>query len=151
MHIPLIIHFPDGEGAGKRFDQLVYNLDVVATLYECAGIDPGKVKIDGQSLYPLVKQARWKERKYLTSRYGDTLWYRDERWWVIMEVSGNPRAVFDVQKDPNCQNNIVPPPADVVEKAWKHILHDAQGNLPVYKKVRRTDAVGRNAEKSKKD
>ena len=143
MHIPLIIHFPNGEGAGKRFDQLVYNIDVVATLYECAGIDPAKVKIDGQSLYPLVKQAKWKERKYLTSRYGDTLWYRDEKWWVIMEVSGKPRAVFDVQKDPNCQDNLVPPPADVVEKAWKHILYDAQGDLPVYKKVRWTDAVGR--------
>lgn len=32
---------------------------------------------------------------------------------------------------------------DAAEKAWKRILDDADGNLPVYEKARRTDALGR--------
>jgi len=144
MHIPLMVHFPDGEGAGCRFDQLVYNVDVTATLYECAGIDVhSQVQIDGQSLYSLVKYGRWKEREYLTSRFDDTVWCRDKKWWVIMDVSGKPRAVFNLQEDPHCQKNVLESAADVVEKAWKRILDDAGGSLPVYEKVRRTDALGR--------
>lgn len=143
MHIPLIVHFPNGEGAGQRFNQLIYNIDVTATLYECAGIDiHSRVNVHGQNLYSLVEQGEWIEREYLTSRYGDTLWYRDKKHWVIINVSGEPRAVFDVQKDPNCRNNIVSNAKDIVKKAWKYILYDADGDLPVYKKVKQTDAIG---------
>jgi len=143
MHIPLMVHFPDGEGAGQRFSQLIYNLDVTATLYESAGLDIyAKIKVDGQSLYPLLKEGKWKKRDYLTSRFGDTVWYRDEKHWVIIEVSGKPGGVFDLQKDPLCQHNIVFSSNDVVKKAWKYILYDAGGHLPVYEKVKRTDAVG---------
>lgn len=149
MHIPLLIHFPNNEGRGQRFSQLVYNIDATATLYEYTGIH-SRMNVDGQSLYPLVKDRKWEERKYLTSRYGDTVWYRDKKHWVIIDVSGEPRAVFDIQKDPNCQNKIVSNTDDVVKKAWKHILLDAQDNLPVYREIRRTDAIGRDIEEFQK-
>jgi len=101
------------------------------------------VQVDGQSLYSLIKYGKWNEREYLTSRFGDTLWYRDENWWVIIEVTGKPRAVFNLQKDPHCRNNVVSSTTDVVRKAWKRILDDAGGNIPVYEKIRQTDALGR--------
>ena len=143
--VPLIVRFPDGEGAGQRFNQLIYDTDVTATFYECAGIDiHSKVSIDGQSLYSLVKYGKWNEREYLTSRYGNTLWYRDKKWWVIIDVTGKPRAVFNLQKDPHCQSNIVSHTKDVVKKAWKYILDDAGGDLPVHEKIKQTDALGRN-------
>jgi len=145
MHVPLIVRFPNGEGAGQRFNQLIYDTDVTATFYECAGIDiHSKVSIDGQSLYSLVKYGKWNEREYLTSRYGNTLWYRDKKWWVIIDVTGKPRAVFNIQKDPHCQSNIVSHTKDVVKKAWKYILDDAGGDLPVHEKIKQTDALGRN-------
>jgi len=148
MHIPLMIHFPNDEGAGQHFNQLVYNMDATATLYECAGIDiRSQVHVDGQNLYPLVKDGKWNEREYLTSRFSDTVWYRDKKWWVIIDVSGKPRAVFNLQKDPHCQNNIVFRTKDVVKEAWKHILDDAGGDLPVYEKIKRTDALGRTQQR----
>ncbi len=144
MHIPLMVHFPSGEGVGQHFNQLVYNMDVTATLYERAGVDiHSKVCVDGQNLYPLVKDGKWNEREYLTSRFCDTVWYRDKKWWVIIDVSSKPRAVFNLQKDPHCQNNIVSRCADVVKKAWECILDDADGDLPVYEKMKQTDALGR--------
>ena len=116
MHLPLIIHFPENIGKGERFDPLVYNMDVTATLYHCAGLQ--KDNIDGQSLYSLVKEGKWNERDYLTCRYGDSIWYRDKKYWLIMDIKGNLLEAFDLQKDPKCQNNIAPR-EDIIKKAWQ--------------------------------
>lgn len=143
MHIPFIVRFPGGDSAGKRFDNLIYNLDATATMYDYAGIDMSTLSLDGQSLKSLVCDNQWKDREYLTSRYGDSVWYRDLEHWVIMDANGKPRAVFDIQKDPECQNNILSEGDEAVEKAWKRILQDAGGELPVYNMREMTDAVGR--------
>ena len=143
MHIPLIIHFPEGPGVGQRFDNLLYNVDVTATFYDYAEVDMDDLNIDGQSLKSLVCEGKWNEREYLTCRYGDTVWYRDRDYWVIISVSGEPRAVFDILEDPNCENNILPEADEIVGKAWNLILKDAGGQLPVYDMRRKTDAVGR--------
>ncbi len=150
MHIPLIIHFPGGEGADKRFNQLVYNVDLTATFYDCGNVsDKPEIELDGQSLYLLMGKNRYKEREYVTSRFGNTAWYRDKKYWVIMEVDSKPRAVFDLDEDPRCQHNIVSSSTNVVKKAWQCILYDADDDLPVYKKVRSSDAVGRREKNSR--
>jgi arylsulfatase A-like enzyme len=143
MHIPLIMHFPEGAGAGKRFDDLVYNVDTTATMYDYAGVNTDDLSLDGQSLKALIHDEQRNKREYLTSRYGDTVWYRDAEHWVIIDVSGKPRAVFDVQKDPRCGDNILPEADAVVSKAWERILQDAKGQLPIYNMREKTDAVGR--------
>ena len=143
MHIPLIIHFPEGIGAGQRFDNLVYNVDATATSYDYSGVDISKIDLDGRSLKSLVCDGQWNEREYLTCRYGDTVWYRDRNHWVIIDVSGKPRAVFDIQRDRKCRNNILSEADEVVGKAWEMIIQDASGQLPIYDMAKMTDAVGR--------
>jgi arylsulfatase A-like enzyme len=143
MHIPLIVRFPGGLAAGQRLDNLVYNVDFTATLYDYAGVDMSDLGIDGQSLKSLVFNNQWNEREYLTCRYGDTVWYRDRVHWAIIDVRGKPRAVFNIQDDPRCTNNILPETGEVIVKAWKLILQDAGGELPVYDMKKMTDAVGR--------
>jgi len=143
MHIPLIVRFPEGIGAGQRFDNLINNVDATATLYDYAGVGMDKLNLDGQSLKSLVFDGQRNEREYLTCRYGDTVWYRDREYWVIIDVKGNPRAVFDIQADPNCGNNILSESGEVVSKAWELILEDADGQLPIYDMRKVTDAVGR--------
>ena len=63
--------------------------------------------------------------------------------WVIIDVSGKPRAIFDIQEDPNCGNNILSKANEVANKAWDLILQDAGGQLPIYDMRKKTDAVGR--------
>ena len=99
--------------------------------------------LDGQSLKALVFDGGWNEREYLTRRYGDTVWYRDHKYWVIIDVSGKPRAVFDIQEDANCRSNIIATSDEVVNRAWRLILQDAGGQLPIYDMKAKTDAVGR--------
>ncbi len=141
MHVPLIVHFPDNVGKDKRFNQLVYNVDVTATLYHCAGLQ--KDNIDGQSLYSLVKEGKWSERDYLTCRYGDSVWYRDRKYWIIMDIKGNLLEAFDLEKDPKCQKNIALE-EDIIKRVWQLILKDAKGKLPDYSQmIKYTDAIGR--------
>jgi len=143
MNIPLIIHIPKIADRGKRLDNLVYNVDVSATFYDYTCFNMNELSIDGQSLKNIITNGQWKEREYLTCRYGDTVWYRDRIHWAIIDVNGKPRAIFNIQDDPKCKNNILSESENVVKKAWDMILHDADGNLPVYDMKELTDAIGR--------
>ena len=142
MHLPLIVRHPGGGGAGSRIDGLRYNLDVTATVYDAFGVTPSQA-IDGVSLLPAVcGDHAFGRREYLTSRYGGTAWYRDERWWVICNVRGEERHVFDLQSDPDLRNDLGDGAADAFRKAWSRILADAGGELPDYSRRKRTDAIG---------
>ncbi|MCM8816598.1 MAG: sulfatase [Candidatus Omnitrophica bacterium] len=140
MRVPLMIHFPGMRKGVCR--KLVYNIDAVATLYKAAGIE--NAVVDGRDLHSLLAGTDGKERDYLTCRYGDSLWYRDKEHWVIMNIDSNARSVFDLKKDPACQRNIFLAKESVkaIEKAWKYILKDANGKLPDYRKIDKTDALG---------
>ncbi|MCM8822480.1 MAG: sulfatase-like hydrolase/transferase [Candidatus Omnitrophica bacterium] len=140
MKIPLMIHFP--EVVKGISGKLLYNIDATATIYTMAGIK--NVDVDGKDLYGLVNGSEWQERKYLTCRYGDSLWYRDKNHWIIMNIDGSARSVFDLQKDQRCQKNIVSAPESkrAIEKAWKHIMEDANGRLSDYRNIEKTDALG---------
>jgi len=143
MHLPLMVRFPDGAGRGQRFPQLVYNIDATATLYDAAGLTSAD-GIDGHGLRPIVDASGWEPRAYLTSRYGDTCWYRDATHWVILTIDGEALGVFDLTRAPGCMDNIVDRSPDVVRMAWERVLADAGGALPDYRDApRRTDAIGR--------
>ena len=51
-HIPFIARMPGSEG-GRVMDQPVTNMDITPTLYDLAGIAPGRT-LDGRSLAPLL-------------------------------------------------------------------------------------------------
>ncbi len=53
LHVPLIICFPDGRGAGTRFDPIVQTIDVAPTLLDLAGI-PSPETFEGRSLRPIL-------------------------------------------------------------------------------------------------
>jgi len=140
MRIPLMVRRPDGVDAGNRYGNLVYNVDMTATMYKHAGLSD--INIDGRSLCDIIC-GKCEQREYLTCRYGDTVWYRDSEYWIIIDVNGKPRSAFYLPTDPDCQENIINDAGDVVKKAWEMILKDAGGELPVYNMKEMTDAIGR--------
>ena len=145
MTVPLLMRFPDGMGAGKTIDHLVSNVDLVATLYGQSGVGSAlgnRARLDGQDLSPLASGAAWQARPYLTCRYGNDLWYRDRENWLLFDLDGQPRARFDLTRDPKCQQNVVGDGSDSVARAWECLLADAGGELPDYRNLRSTDAIG---------
>ena len=141
MHVPLLVRFPGGEAARQRVGDLVYTLDVPATLYAQGGVT-GKVA-DGQDLTAAVRGTA-PRREYLTCRYGNGLWYRDQRYWLLLNTARECPEAFDLTTDPRCQQNIRDQlPAAVLSRAWERLVADAGGEIPVYQGAVKTDAIGR--------
>ena len=148
MRLPLLVRVPDESCAGQTCNEIVYNIDITATIYEIAGIksDQG---IDGQSLLPLLKgEDSWRRRKYITCRYGNDLCYVDDKYWILTNIDGRLLEMFNLEADPNCKIPI----NDKTNKectrafslAWSRLLHDAGGEFPDYRHYRKfTDAIGR--------
>ncbi len=143
MRLPLIARIPWLGYRGERFDQLVYDHDITATIYDLAGLTPGQ-SIDGHSLIPILKRdGNWKNRGYMTCRYGHDFAYIDRRNWVLCDIDGNASGIFDLENDPECRVDLgdEADPA-ITDLAWKRLKLDAGGELPDYREKKRTDAIG---------
>ncbi len=150
MHLPLLVRMPGQLGAGKVVDELVYNLDISATVCDLAGIGAGQ-GLDGQSLLPLSGgEGEWQPRQYVTSRYNNALCYIDDEVWIRTDTDRELGEAFAVKSDPLCQKDISDELDEAVfAAAWERILADAGGELPVYDMERLTDAVGQSPERRK--
>ncbi|MBT4503899.1 MAG: sulfatase [Gemmatimonadetes bacterium] len=143
MDIPLIVRHPEGQGAGQVRDELVYSLDIPATVMAGTGVEPVGA-IEGQSLLPLVEGGDgFEARDYVTCRYGNSVWYRDDRTWFFSRGDFSGARVFDLEADPDCQVDIAEGAEDRIGLARERILADAGGDIPIYVRQNATDALGR--------
>ena len=145
MHVPLMVRVPDGTGAGTRRDELVYTVDIPATLLGILnGTVDSKGEPSGQDLDPLMTAGgTWSNREYLTCRYGNTVWYFDNDVWFFSSTDFENPRLFDYQNDPECTDNIAAKAPDLVRRAKAGILEDAGGRLITYVRKDMTDALGR--------
>ncbi len=146
VHLPLLVRLPGGVRAAQTVDELVYNIDITATVYDITGVQ-GEQEIDGQSLIPLISgKSGWSSREYVTCRYDHSFLYIDNNYWVLTNIDGQPQEIFDLTVDPDCKRNIADSVSQsVFKRAWERILADAGGNLPDYRDMNFTDAIGRAA------
>lgn len=144
MRLPLIVKMPDEHFAGTLCHELVYNLDLTATVYDLAGIESPH-RISGQSLYPLCGgRGGWKKREYITCRYANSLCFLDDSTWALGDIDGHLQEVFDLKNDPECRSPLERKDAEHRwERAWRRLLDDAGGDFPDYRAVQKTDALGR--------
>jgi len=142
MKLPLLVKLPGGAGAGRVCEQIVYNTDVAATVYDLAGVDKHQ-RIDGKSLVPHVTGADDAGRPYVTCRLGHCFCYIDDDMWVLTGIDGEPQDLFDRKADPFCRKSIAVTRDDPrFRRAWERILADADGDLPDYRHVDQTDNLG---------
>ncbi len=143
MDIPLLVRHPAGLGAGQVLDELVYTLDVPATVLAASGRH-ADYPADGMSLLPLLEgTGGFARRQYLTCRYGNSVWYRDDRTWFFSTVEWRNPRLFDLENDPSCQVNIADSSPERIALARQRILADAGGHLNYYQRQDSTDALGR--------
>jgi len=139
MNIPLMVRHPQGRGAGRRFRELVYTLDVPATVCAAAGTSP-KDGLEGRSLLPLLQGEPFAAREYLTCRYSNCVWYRDEKNWYFSDVYWNNIRLFDLEAGDPFQKTVAKQAPERVKQAQQRILEDAGGDLPKYP-LKSTDKV----------
>jgi arylsulfatase A-like enzyme len=147
MHVPLMVRHPQQVHAGTTVDDLTYLIDIPTTIYYVSGTVSAD-GTDGHSLTGYFDGNVLDPRDYLTCRYSNFVWYRDDEYWIFCDIDGENRRVFDLTNDPDCQQNIADS-SDVTraafDRAWEQILHDAGGTLPDYRDTKRTEADGQKS------
>jgi arylsulfatase A-like enzyme len=139
MDIPLLIRHPGGKGAGKRFREFVYTLDVPATICAAAASSP-KEGVDGKDLLPLLEGRPFSARDYLTCRYSNCVWYTDDKNWYFANVHGENPRLFDLEATEPFAATIAARAPERIKLAQRRLLEDAGGKLPVYP-LKDTDKV----------
>ena len=131
VHLPLLVRLPDESCAGQTCDEIVYNTDLVATVYDAAGIESDQ-GIDGRSLMPLLRgNEGWERRDYATTIYSSSVCYIDDKTWLLTNIRGEVSDTFDLESDPDCQTIL---PEEEAKRrfplAWDRLLADAGGEFP---------------------
>ena len=149
MSIPMLLRHPGRQGADTVRDEFVTTTDVPATVLASAGVAPIG-RIDGQSLLPLPEGGPFESPEYVTCRYGNSLWYRDDHTWCFGDIGdsrddlelNNPR-LFDLTADADCRHDIAGRSKDRLKMAVDRLRADAGGPIHAYSKQDATDAIGR--------
>ena len=129
--IPFFVRHPEGAGAGQTSDYIVSTHDVASTILGGLGALPNK-QMDGHYLTLLLQGGELEPRDHFTLGYDRFVWARDDRYVMFGSADRSDARLFDVQSDPNMDNDIAADNQDVVRRMFDdYVLKDAGGSLPV--------------------
>ncbi len=150
-HVPLIVHHPDGLGAGERVSGLVQPVDILPSVLEFMGT-PVPEAVQGRSFWPLVGDTSPAGRDYaFSSRFpagaGDATytpvqgavfdgWVGSDRIvepstvtsdeWAFLCAPGDGHSeLYNLRDDPDQQHNVIDQHSAVAERmrqAWLDFL-----------------------------
>lgn len=114
--------------------QQVRTIDFLPTLLNYLDIDndPNYQEIDGESLLPIIKGEKITE-KYAFSETGNPLKgkeppkepnvksIRTSKWKLIYNVYDNTKELYNIESDPNEENNLSEENLEIQEILWKEI------------------------------
>ena len=129
MDIPLMIRHPEGIGAGKRINDIVYNHDLFATMLNLAGLESPD-RVDAEDIWPLVTEDGGPKRKFATCSFGRYIWVRNDRYAYIAETGGSDPQLFDLVQDPGQYTNIANDHPHVCKELHELVEAEAGGRLP---------------------
>ncbi len=139
MDLVFMIRHPDGEYAGTTCDAYVSHHDLLPTLLNMTGLK-SPLAMDGRDVWKWVAEEDSERRTYMTCRFGDWVWCRDEEYAFISDLDGKRAMLYELSEDPEQRNNIAEKKPDVCRRMYKRILRDADGNIPRYKTERKDHA-----------
>jgi arylsulfatase A-like enzyme len=146
--VPFFLYWPGGGiNRGRDIPQLTANVDVMPTLLELCGIDPGEHTFDGKSLAPLLRdhERESPDRIMVTDsqRVAHPIQWRksstmNQRWRLINGVE-----LYDIQADPGQTHDVAAEHPEVVaelregyERWWAIVSAQFDGTIPI--------AIGQN-------
>jgi arylsulfatase A-like enzyme len=103
-HVPLILAGPGMRQAGVDRNQPVNLLDLYPTLIDLCGI-PRRSDLDGESLLPLLRDAKVPRKPSVTTHLAGNHAVRDERWRYIRYRDGG-EELYNLNADPNEYTNL---------------------------------------------
>ncbi|MFC1735945.1 sulfatase [Candidatus Hydrogenedentota bacterium] len=123
VHIPLMIHHPEGVGAGERFDAIAETPDIMPTVLNSLGLRVPR-KCHGKSLLPVMKGEQEKLRDYAyVGQHGKCWRINDHQYSYIHWPRGDREPeLYDQKADLMEQNNIIDQHPELAEKMKTELL-----------------------------
>lgn len=110
--VPMMVHLPDGAGAGERRRALVQLCDLAPTICDAAGLPP-QPGTHGRSILPLVRgEVDALRDTVLTGIHRQSWNIRNQRWSFLLAFDRGPE-LYDRAADPTEQHNLIAEHPDV--------------------------------------
>ena len=141
--VPFFVHWPAGGlDRGRDILRLTANVDIMPTLLDLCGVDPGDHTFDGRSLAPLLRDAdaAWADRVLVTDSQRIA---HPEKWRKSAVMSQgwrlvNGRQLYDVEADPGQVRDLADQHPDRVvrmrrayEEWWTKVSRQFDRAVPV--------------------
>ena len=127
--VPMMVRHPEGVGAGKRTDAMAYNMDLVPTIVEFAGVKAHE-RVVAKSLASMMRGAADKGRPFVTSGFNSHVYYHDAQWDYCEHRRTGPMHLFDWKSDPQERRNLVKERPEIIREIKRRILEEAGPTPP---------------------
>ncbi len=104
--MPLLLHVPNNQYAGKKVAGFAQTADVVPTVLGRLNIKPAS-RVTGEDLWPFVTGEKTNQREYIVSAFGGIASVRTPEWnysavWDKERYKGHYKPqLYDLKQDPN--------------------------------------------------
>ncbi len=137
LRTSLIFAMPDGAGAGTVCEEPVELMDIYPTLVDLCGLPKPDVRLEGQSLRPLLagNTERWRGHaisyNYNKKLKGLDRTIRTKRYRYTEKADGSPSECFDYESDPyEWKNGVGDPKSKEVEAGLREALRQRIRSIP---------------------
>ena len=131
FEVPMMVRFPGAEHAGTTSNMFVQHVDLTASIYEAAGVEPA-IELDGSSFIREALSGGNGDRSHVTVGWGSTPTVITDRWWFNAKADGSGVFLFDLdQRDP-FDHNVADDQPEVVHALFALALEDAGGEFPAW-------------------
>jgi len=108
LKVPLIVKFPKSQYRGRRLMPFVRLADITPTVMDVFGVKHSPVKLDGESLLPLLKNKEKRERLCLSYMPGNM--FADPMPSRISLIRGQYKLILNDKFPPGAFSYFSPPP-----------------------------------------
>ena len=134
IHIPFIVHWPGGLGAGSESIALVELVDILPTILDYAGVDI-PWGIQGFSLRPILEKEKASIRDFAFAEYFYQKAIRTQDWKLIYYAGKPYGELFDMREDPHELRNVLALPRyrDTVRQLGRELKQYCEtSNEPIF-------------------
>ena len=129
MDLVLMIHHPDGQGAGTEVDNIVMNHDLLPTMLSIMGEEVPE-DVEGINIWPAAMGEAGPTHEYATSIFKNYAWVRTGEYVLIRKTDGTDARLYDIKNDPAHSRDLAESMPEKVEELWQLALNDADGSFP---------------------
>ncbi len=129
IDIPALYYSP-GMEQGCTADGLIYNVDLISTALNEAGVTPPE-PLDGIDTRAMGGGGHG-GRPYVTSAMRDFAYVRQDPHVLIAHFKGSQYQLFNTKADPRHERNSAAENRELCDRMFDLALQDAGGELPVY-------------------